>query len=210
MSRRSTIFRETDPMPCTNRLQTYSLGGDDDADAALQANPRGKAISRPAKRNAGARTPEPSLRPVRAVVAPSARATGVNAGTDPIPMPDASEGSTSLVVHGLRPRQVLAATLLIQGRQGKDVAATLKVAEETVSRWRQQDAFQALMGELLQQHVDAMRLNMIALTGEAITHLRYLVNGFSDDISLKACALALNKAGPILSAIGAELRHPPV
>jgi hypothetical protein len=30
---------------------------------------------------------------------------------------------------------------------------------------------------------------MIALTGEATTYLRHLVNGFSDEISLKACAV---------------------
>ena len=47
--------------------------------------------------------------------------------------------------------------------------------------------FQDYMHQLLREHVASLQLSMIALTGEAITHLRYLVNGFSDEISLKAC-----------------------
>ena len=128
-------------------------------------------------------------------------------------MPDVSDdeirGSTSEVLCELRPRQVQAAVLLVQGHQGRQVAAMLKVAEVTISRWRQQPEFQALLRELLQQHVDAMRLNMIALTGEAISELRNLVHAFADETALKACAVVLNRAAPILNAIGAELRQSP-
>jgi hypothetical protein len=45
----------------------------------------------------------------------------------------------------LRPKQVRAATLLVMGQQGKDVASTLGVALETLSGWKQRPEFEALM-----------------------------------------------------------------
>jgi len=44
---------------------------------------------------------------------------------------------------------------------------------------------------------------------KAISELHNLIGSFSDATSLKACGLVLNKATPILTAIGAELRQLP-
>jgi len=128
----------------------------------------------------------------------------------PVAMYAANDGqaSTAVVVRELAPRQVLAATMLVEGRRGRDVAKALNVSEETVSRWRHRPEFEALTRELLRQHVDAVRLGLIALTGEAIGQLHNLINGFSDRISLQACALVLNRAAPVLGSIGTELRRP--
>lgn len=112
------------------------------------------------------------------------------------------------VVRELRPRQVLAARMLIEGRLGKDVAAAIGVSPETVSRWKAQPEFQEFTRLLLQDSVDAARLGLVALTGEAIGQLHNLLNSFSDAISLKACALVLGKAAPIIGVIGEELRRP--
>jgi hypothetical protein len=120
------------------------------------------------------------------------------------------QASTAVVVHDLRPKQVLAATLLVQGQQGRQVAKVLNVSEETVSRWRHRPEFEALMRELLREHIDSVRLGLIALSGEAIGQLHNLINAFSDQTSLKACALVLNRVGPLLGVIGEELRRPQV
>lgn len=58
------------------------------------------------------------------------------------------------VVPGLRPKQVLAATMLAEGRMAKEVALLLEVSPETVSRWRAQPAFQLLVRELLQESIE--------------------------------------------------------
>jgi Homeodomain-like domain len=114
-----------------------------------------------------------------------------------------------VAVEGLRPRQVLAASLLVQGRRGKDVAAALGVSAETVSRWRQLPEFQALMHRLLQETIDTARLGIVALCAESIEHLRGLIRSFDDDKAMNAIALVLGKAAPVLGVIGTELRRPP-
>jgi transposase-like protein len=120
---------------------------------------------------------------------------------------DDTRESTSVLMQNVSPRQAIAASLLVSGKQGREVAASVGVTPETVSRWRHQPAFQSFMHQLLREHVASLQLSMIALTDEAVTHLRYLVNGFSDEISLKACAVALSRAAPVITAIGQELRE---
>jgi hypothetical protein len=157
-------------------------------------------------------TGNPSLRPKPAVVGPSARPSAVSASRGLMSMPagaDDTREPTAALMQSVSPRQALAASLLVSGKQGREVAVLIGVTSETISRWRHQSAFQSFMHQLLRQHIDSVQLGMIALTGEAITQLRYLVNGFTDEISLKACALVLAKAAPIITAIGAELRRSP-
>lgn len=51
----------------------------------------------------------------------------------------------------LNENQFLAVQLVAQGRSGKEIAQELSVTEETVSRWKKQPAFIALVNELLGQ-----------------------------------------------------------
>ena len=116
--------------------------------------------------------------------------------------------SAPVVVEGLRPRQVIAANLLVQGRRGKDVAAALGVSAETVSRWRQRPEFQALMHRLLPETIDTTRLGIVSLCAESIEHLRGLLRSLDDATALKAITLILSRVAPVLSVIGAEIRQP--
>jgi hypothetical protein len=134
---------------------------------------------------------------------------GPGGGVILVPAVDDTRKSSLVAVEGLRPRQVLAANLLVQGRRGKDVAAALGVSAETVSRWRQLPEFQALMHRLLQETIDTTRLGIVALCAESIEHLRGLIRSFDDDKAMKAITLVLGKAAPVLGVIGSELRRPP-
>ena len=51
----------------------------------------------------------------------------------------------------LNENQLLAVQLVAQGRSGKEIAQELSVAEETISRWKKQPAFIALVNDLLGQ-----------------------------------------------------------
>jgi len=60
----------------------------------------------------------------------------------------------------LNENQVLAVHLVIQGKSGKDIAKELSITEETVSRWKKQSAFIALVNELLGQLRDITQQKM--------------------------------------------------
>ena len=51
----------------------------------------------------------------------------------------------------LNENQLLAVQLVAQGRSGKEIAKELSVTEETISRWKKQPAFIALVNDLLGQ-----------------------------------------------------------
>ena len=60
----------------------------------------------------------------------------------------------------LNENQLLAVQLVAQGRSGKEIAKELSVAEETVSRWKKQPAFIALVNDLLGQLRDTTQQKM--------------------------------------------------
>lgn len=60
----------------------------------------------------------------------------------------------------LNENQVLAVHLVVQGKSGKDIAKELSITEETVSRWKKQSAFIALVNELLGQLRDITQQKM--------------------------------------------------
>lgn len=169
-------------------------------------------LSRPAKRSAGASTRQTTSKPAGGPVASSKAfdpASNRGSAGPAMSTTNVMPETTAVVVRELRPKHVLAATLLVQGRQGKDVAKALNVAEETISRWRHRPEFQALMRELLHETIDATRLGIVSLCAESIDHLRGLVRSFNDDTSLKAIALVLGKVGPVLGVIGEQVRSGP-
>ena len=60
----------------------------------------------------------------------------------------------------LNENQLLAVQLVAQGRSGKEIAKELSVAEETISRWKKQPAFIALVNDLLGQLRDTTQQKM--------------------------------------------------
>ena len=60
----------------------------------------------------------------------------------------------------LNENQLLAVQLVAQGRSGKEIAQELSVTEETISRWKKQPAFIALVNELLGQLRDTTQQKM--------------------------------------------------
>ena len=112
------------------------------------------------------------------------------------------------VVPGLRPKQVQAAIMLVQGRMAKEVAVFVGVSPETVSRWRAQSEFQLLMRELLQDSIEATKFGLVSLFSDSIVQLRQLMFTLDDDKALKAIGLLYSKAGPVLAAINAEVQRP--
>lgn len=195
-------------MPTNMSVHSSARSNDGDKRRTPRRRPNAKAVSRPAKRINASGTGNPSL---------SELGIAVEGPWDPAHDADAEHHGIStavattlpsVIVRDLRPKQVLAASMLVQGQQAKQVAATLGIAPETLSRWRHRPEFEALMRELLQDTVDATRLGLLSLCAESIEHLRGLVRSFSDATSLKAITLVLGKVGPVLGVIGTELRQP--
>jgi hypothetical protein len=107
-------------------------------------------------------------------------------------------------------RQIEAATLLVNGVLGKEVAERLDIAEETVSRWRQRPEFQRLMQSLLAERLDAARMGLLALAQDSVEELRCLIHGGSDMVRLKAIELLLGtlaKTASIVPREGCDMRH---
>ena len=60
----------------------------------------------------------------------------------------------------LNENQLLAVQLVVQGRSGREIAKQLGVTEETVSRWKKQPAFIAMVNDLLGQLRDTTQQKM--------------------------------------------------
>ena len=60
----------------------------------------------------------------------------------------------------LNENQLLAVQLVAQGKSGKEIAKALSVTEETISRWKKQPAFIALVNEILGQLRDTTQQKM--------------------------------------------------
>lgn len=69
----------------------------------------------------------------------------------------------------LNEAQERAAHLVATGLSGKAVAAELGVTPETVSRWRQEPAFQAAINSLLWDARDNVQRRMASLADKALT-----------------------------------------
>jgi hypothetical protein len=116
-----------------------------------------------------------------------------------------SDGRKPLAV-----RQIEAATMLVNGVLGKEVAERLDVAEETISRWRQRPEFQHLMQSLLAERLDAARMGLLSLAQDSVEELRCLIHGGSDMVRLKAIELLLGtlaKSASIVPGEGCDVRY---
>jgi transposase len=107
-------------------------------------------------------------------------------------------------------KHIEAATMLVNGVLGKEVAERLDVAEETVSRWRQRPEFQRLMQALLAERLEAARMGLLSLAQDSVEELRCLIHGGNDMVRLKAIELLLGtlaKTATIVSGEGCDVRY---
>lgn len=82
----------------------------------------------------------------------------------------------------LSEQQLAAAAMLASGKTGKATAEALDVSEGTVSRWRQQPAFEAAVNRVLTDAHDAARDRMRSLVTAAMD----IIAGAMDDPDVPA------------------------
>jgi len=88
--------------------------------------------------------------------------------------------------------QAAALDLLLAGKTVTDAAATVGVARETVSRWRNNDpAFQAAYNAALQSAYDASQARLLEARNKALDRLADLVDSTDPAIALKAAGALL-------------------
>lgn len=83
----------------------------------------------------------------------------------------------------LKENQLIAVQLVASGKQGRVIAETLQIAEETVSRWRQLPAFEAGLNTLLRDARDTARERLRGLMGVALDTIEGAM--VSPDLSAK-------------------------
>ncbi len=88
----------------------------------------------------------------------------------------------------LNENQLLAIPLVAQGVSGKDIAKTLKITEETVSRWKQQPEFKAEVNQLLKECRDDTQYRLRSIVNKS---LEILMNELGNDTSDMRVNLAL-------------------
>ena len=96
----------------------------------------------------------------------------------------------TLQLAALTPSQVRAAGMLATGMRAREVSKELKVAPETVSRWRQTTPeFEALINLLLQETIDATRAGLHDLSAQATVELGKLLKSKCEATRIKAIQL---------------------
>lgn len=99
--------------------------------------------------------------------------------------------------YELTPDQAAALDLLLAGQTITAAAATVGVARETVSRWRNNDpAFQAAYNAVLQSVYDAGQARLLEARGKALDRLAALVDSTDEATALKAAAALLRVDAP--------------
>ena len=88
----------------------------------------------------------------------------------------------------LKENQLFAIPLVAQGVSGKDIAKTLKITEETVSRWKQQPEFKAEVNQLLKECRDDTQHRLRSIVNKS---LEILINELGNDNSDVRVNLAL-------------------
>ena len=91
-------------------------------------------------------------------------------------------------------RKEIAALMLARGIRGADLAKVIGVTPETVSRWKAQEPFQALVHQLRQEMVEVAQAELQAQTSAAISVLTELMQNSTDSIKLKAAGELLRLA----------------
>lgn len=101
----------------------------------------------------------------------------------------------TLQLASLTPAQIRAAGMLATGMRAREVSAALKVAPETVSRWRQtRPEFEALINLLVQETIDATRAGLHDLCAKATLELAKLMESKAEATRIKAIQLIFDTA----------------
>lgn len=96
----------------------------------------------------------------------------------------------TLQLAALSPAQIRAAGMLASGMRAREVSAALKVAPETVSRWRQMiPEFEALINLYVQETIDATRAGLHDLSAQATAELGKLLKSESEATRIKVIQL---------------------
>jgi hypothetical protein len=95
----------------------------------------------------------------------------------------------------LTPKQQRAATLLAQGKLCQDVAAAVGVRPSTISRWKLELEFRALLNALRAEALEASIAGIQSLAAEATSTLGTLLREGPAAIRIKAVEVVLAHAG---------------
>ncbi len=98
-------------------------------------------------------------------------------------------------MDNLKPQKDLAAFLLARGMLGKDVAKEVGVTPETISHWKHDKHFLALMNEYKLEIVESLREKLRLIAGKALATLDHLMDNGSDPVKVNACSAVLKHAG---------------
>lgn len=91
----------------------------------------------------------------------------------------------------LSPKQGQAVVLLAMGKACKDVAASLGVTPETISRWKREPHFLAGLNQLRHDLFDTARDQLLFAAPEAVTAVKQLLNSANQQMKLEAAKLIL-------------------
>lgn len=96
----------------------------------------------------------------------------------------------------LKPKQVLAASLIAQGRRCKEVAEIVGVTPQTISEWKKYPSFEALVNTIKLEALEGARAQLQSLAHDAVATLeKVMLQGSSDALRLKAVEIILSHVG---------------
>ena len=96
----------------------------------------------------------------------------------------------------LTSKQEKAAFLLAAGTNGKDVAESVGVTPSTISVWKVNPRFEALINQIKEEALENARDGMRGLCFKAVSQIENLMeNSPSDAVRLKACVEVLKMSG---------------
>ena len=96
----------------------------------------------------------------------------------------------------LKPNQILAATMLAAGKSCRDTANEIGCTPETISHWKKDASFEALLNQLKWNLLETARDNLQTATLNAAQALQELSqHAKSEETKRKACMNILNLAG---------------
>lgn len=99
-------------------------------------------------------------------------------------------------MHELEPRQIQAATLLASGKTCKDTASAINCTPETISHWKKDPNFEALLNQLKWEALEAGREKIRSVTLDIANELIELAQSAkSEAVKRKACMDILTIVG---------------
>lgn len=96
----------------------------------------------------------------------------------------------------LKPNQIKAATLLVSGMTGKDVASAINCTPETICHWKKETEFKALLNSLRMELLEEGRERLRGSIADAMDTLRDIMgNSENQEVRRKAAMDILRMSG---------------